>query len=392
MSNTSVASIGVDVHQKFSTVAMSDADGRVLHRRRLEHSDREALRREFRQWPAGVPAVLEASFGWGWLSDVMDQEGIDVRLSNCYKVEQMRKARGMVKTNEKDAALLSLLPLEPTPWWEVWRAPADVRNAREWMRYRADMVELQTKTKNRIHAIFHRHGIYHEFSDLFGAGGRAFLAQLCRDGHAALPDGALAALRGHVRLLQNIRTQLAEVAHRLHRRLQRDRLTRCLDSVPGIGMILAHVIQAEVGRIERFRNHKALASYALLAPRSDDSGEANPRRAPKGRHLGNRGNKTLKWAFVEAAHGAVRKGGKWRAMYDRHTDGGRKNCGRGYIKVARELVKVVYAVWRKEIPYDPNPARQAGRGRLTMMRQKNKKRRRTRSGTGQLNHPMVVAG
>jgi len=57
-----------------------------------------------------------------------------------------------------------------------------------------------------------------------------------------------------------------------------------------------------------------------------------------GRHLGDRGNRTLKWAFIEAAHGAVRSGGRWRAMFDRLTDGGTRDRNRGYIKVARELV------------------------------------------------------
>jgi len=71
-----------------------------------------------------VPVVLEASFGWGWLSDLLIEAGLEPQLSNCYKLEQMRKARGWVKTNKKDADMLSLLPFETTDWWKVWRAPA----------------------------------------------------------------------------------------------------------------------------------------------------------------------------------------------------------------------------------------------------------------------------
>jgi transposase len=90
----SVAGSGVDVHYKFSKVALVDGCGRVVRRERLEHGDREALRRQVSRWPAGMTVVMEASFGWGWLSDVMEEAGLKVRLSNCYKVEQMRKARG----------------------------------------------------------------------------------------------------------------------------------------------------------------------------------------------------------------------------------------------------------------------------------------------------------
>ena len=239
-----VAYGGMDVHYKFSHVTWRDVTGKVVMQERLDHRDRQRLRAQLASWPKGVPIVMEASFGWGWLSDEMQAAGLDVRLSNCFKVEHLRQARGDVKTNRKDADLLSLLPL--------------------------------------------------------------------------------------------------------------------------------------VGRIERFRHHRALASYSLLAPRADETGEPRPSQAPIGRHLGSRGNRVLKWAFIEAAHGAVKKGGRWRAMWDRATDGGTKNKNRGYIKVARELVKMVYLVWSRGADYQedppPRPGRQTpGRGQ----------RRDSRPGTGQ---------
>jgi len=328
-----------------------------------------------------VPIVLEASFGWGWLSDLLSEAGLEPHLSNCYKLEQMRKARGGVKTNKKDADLVSLLPFETTDWWEVWRAPREVRNRREQMRFRGDLVALQTAVKNRIHAVFHRHGIFHEFSDLFGGQGRRFLAELCLGGSEYLSPEALQALRDQVLLLDHLRRQLADVAWILRRQLARTPLIRRLKTVKGFGLILSHVLTAEIGRIERFRNHKALASYSLLAPRSHESGQEDPDRSPRGRHLGTRGNRTLKWAFIEAAHGAVRSGGRWRAMFDRVTDGGTRDRNRGYIKVARELVKVVYVVWTKGVDYQPIAPPRPGRSQ----------KKQSRSGTGQLSHPMVHA-
>jgi transposase len=325
---------------------------------------------------------MEASFGWGWLSDVVEDAGLEVHLSNCYKVEQMRKARGWVKTNKKDADLVSLLMFEPSDWWKVWRAPPQVRNRREQMRFRGDLVALQTEVKNRIHALFHRHGIFHEFSDLFGGKGRRFLAELCIGGSEYLSPEALQALRGQVRLLDHLRRQLAEVARVLRKQLAKTPLIRRLDHIDGFGLILSHVLTAEIGQIERFRNHKALASYSLLAPRSNDTGQEDPTQSPKGRHLGLRGNRTLKWAFLEAARGAVRSGGRWRAMFDRVTCGGTKDRNRGYIKVARELVKVVYVVWAKGVDYQPTPPARPG-----CKSNKNT----SRSGTGQLLHPMVHA-
>lgn len=384
----SVIGAGVDVHYKFSTVALVDIGGRVVRRERLDHTDRQLLRQRLSQWPAGMTAVLEASFGWGWLSDVMEEVGIKVRLANCFKVEKMRQARSEPKTNDKDAALLAPLPMEARNWWEVWRAPRQVRDRREWMRHRMDLVGLQTATKNRIHAIFHRHGIFHEFSDLFGGGGRRFLADLC-DGRDAqsrhLSPYALEALRDNMELLVHLRFALARIANVLRKELERSPQAQWIMSVSGFGLILAHVVLSEIGDIKRFRRSRSLANYSLLGPRSDDTGEdPPPGKAPLGRHLGQRGNRVLKWAFIEAAHGAVRSGGHWREMFNRATNNGRRDRGRGYIKVARSLVDVVYAVLRDQRMYQE----------LRPMRPQeamNQSEKATRPGTGRLYRPMVAA-
>ena len=383
----SVAYGGMDVHRKFSTVTLRDAAGVVVARERLNHEDRRKMREHLRCWPAGTPLVMEASFGWPWVSDEVEAAGHAPRLSNCYKLEQMRKARGQVKTNAKDADLLSLLPAEPTRWWEVWRAPPAVRDLREWMRHRADLVVLQTEVKNRVHALLARHGVFHPFSDLFGGQGRAFLHRLCQDGRYAdgvLPPGTLEAIRSDARVLLALRAELATITWRLRGRLVWDPLVRRLKTIPGIGLILAHVLASEMGDIGRFRSHRHLASYACLAPRSDDTGEANPTQSPLGRHLGDRGNRMLKWAFIQAAHGAVRHGGRWRALYDRHTAGGTKDRGRGYIKVARQLTKVVFVVWSREVDYTETPPARPG-SRLS------RRRKDSRPGTGQPLVAMVQA-
>jgi transposase len=378
----------MDVHRKFSSVTLRDAAGGVVARERLDHEDRQKMREHLHRWPAGTPLVMEASFGWPWVSDEVEAAGHRPLLSNCYKLEQMRKARGQVKTNAKDADLLSLLPAEPTRWWEVWRASPEVRDLREWMRHRADLVVLQTEVKNRVHALLARHGVFHPFSDLFGGRGRVFLHRLCEDGQYAdgvLPPGTLEAIRSDVRVLLALRAELATITWRLRGRLARDPLAQRLKTIPGIGLILAHVLASEVGVLGRFRSHRALASYACLAPRSDDTGEPEETRAPLGRHLGDRGNRTLKWAFIQAAHGAVRHGGRWRAMYDRHTVGGTKNRGRGYVKVARQLVKVVFVVWSRGVDYTETPSPRPG------SRPVRRRRKDSRPGTGQPLVAMVKA-
>jgi hypothetical protein len=103
----------------------------------------------------------------------------------------------------------------------------------------------------------------------------------------------------------------------------------------------------------------------------------------------------LKWAFIEAAHAAVKKGGKWRKIFDGATEGGRRNRNRGYIQVARELVKVVYVVWKKNVEYTDTPPGRPGSGGKPAASGPSRESAReffgsTRSGTGQPSHPMAA--
>ena len=93
-----VACAGVDVHYKFSTVTFRDGHTKVVGRQRLDHRDTDILRQRLSDWPKGLPVVMEASFGWAWLSDLMLKVGLEPHLSNCYKVEQMRKAPVLMKS------------------------------------------------------------------------------------------------------------------------------------------------------------------------------------------------------------------------------------------------------------------------------------------------------
>ena len=149
-----VAGIGLDCHRAFSNATARDTTGKILWRKRLEHADRRPLRRELRRWPKETPVVLEGTFGWGWLSDELQAAGLEPYLASSKKVAAWRDARGIAKSNWTDADLLSELWSQQPRWWEVWLAPREVRDQREWLRYRMSLVAMQTCLKNQIHAIY----------------------------------------------------------------------------------------------------------------------------------------------------------------------------------------------------------------------------------------------
>ena len=354
-----VTHVGLDCHKNFSTLSCRDAAGNVVSRERLDHGDRALMRKRLGEFVPGTPVVLEGTFGWGWMSDELSAAGLEPHLASGSKLAGWRKSRNLAKNNKLDADLLSEAWEEKRRWWEVWLAPAAVRDQREWLRYRMSLVKVQTGLKNRIHALLHRHGVLHEQADLFGVEGRAFLSALIEQQDATLPDSAKAVLGGQLKVLEQVRKQIAQGTRQFRKEVKQSAAARRLMTLPGVSWILAYTILAEVGQIQRFKNARKLCCYSCLAPLDDDSGE-DEGRAPIGRHVGHAGRRALKWAWIEAAHGAVRHGGRFKEIFDRRTNGGKRDRNRGYVAVAHELCRLGYVLWTKQVDYTDSPPPRPG--------------------------------
>lgn len=359
-SKAKVTQVGLDIHKSFSRATARDHQGCVVWRQRLEHGNRTALREVLSRWPAQTPVILESTFGWAWMSDELRDAGLQPYLANSRKVAGWREARGLAKSNKLDADLISELWSQQPRWWEVWLAPPEVRDRREWLRYRMSLVRTQTQLKNRIHAVLHRHGILQEYSDLFGVGGRRVLNPLAQAGDGTLPISAQTTLRGSLKLLDAVRRQIAQVTREIRRQIDASPQARRLKTIPGISWVLAYTLWAEIGDIARFKNAKQLASYSLLAPQAHESGEENPTETPQGRWIGHIGRRTLKWALIEATRGAERKSERFREVFNRRTDQGKKERNRGHIAVAHELCRVVYVLLKKGVDYTETPPPRPG--------------------------------
>lgn len=346
--------LGWDVHRKFSKVSVQQMseDGQisVVERARLEHCDREGMRRWLERVPAETPVALEAAFGWPWIADLLEEVGLEPHLGHppAVKVLAQHEAKGDRCDSDRlgKFQLRGILP-------ESYLGPPEVRQRRERVRYRMALVRLQTGVKNRIQAILHRLGILHSFSDLFGKAGRAFLAGL------DLPEASRTVLEGYLRLLNQIQEEIQQVEQWMRRNLPCDEAVQWLMTLPGVGLILAHVIRAEIGEIDRFPSYRHLASYSGVAPLSDDSADHHGRR-----HCSPACNHTLRWALIEAATGALAtrdlKAWRLKQLYRRLTGGGRYNKNQAKVALARELNKLVYVVWSKGEPYTETPPPRPG--------------------------------
>jgi transposase len=357
-----------------------EGDIRAVERARLEHDDKQAMRAWLSHLDPEIPVALEATFGWPWVADLLEELGHPVHLAHPPVVRALAKHEA--KTDRCDGDRLGKFQLRGIlP--ESYLAPPEVRQQRERTRYRMALSALRTAVKNRAQAVLHRHGILHEFSDLFGKAGRQFLADL------ELPEGSRQALQGCLELLDKLTFLIHEVEQWMAENLEEDDIVQLLMTLPGIGLILAHVIRAEIGEIERFPTFRHLASYSGLAPISDDTaGRQGPR------HCSSACNHVLRWAFIEAVHGVQRtkgpRGFRLRQLYARLRRSGRPKgrASSAVVAVAHELSKLVHVIWSKRVPYTDTPPPRPG-SRQGQPEPKNSPTAKTTLRSDQPRHPMV---
>ena len=121
-----------------------------------------------------------------------------------------------------------------------------------------------------------------------------------------------------------------------------------LHTIPGIGIIGAATILAEIGDISRFKNSSALVTFAGIDPTVRQSGEFNSTH----NHMSKRGSPYLRHAIFLAATTCSFHNSPLNAYYKKKRDQGKHHLT-ATGAVARKLTTVIYAVLRDSKPYEP---------------------------------------
>ena len=275
--------VGIDLHRRRSVIVRMTDDGRKLETVRITNSP-AALRREIAKAGQHPRVVVEATYGWYWAADVLEEAGAEVHLAHPLGVKAYTYRR--VKNDERDAAdLADLLRMGRLP--EAWIAPPEIRELRELTRYRDKLVKLRTSVKDQVHAVLAKLGIPVTCTDIFGTWGNTWLDGL------DLPQpyaGKVASLRqlnaeltGEITLLEQVIGDLL-AGHEGYAAIQQ---------LPGIGPVPVAV--DGIGDIRRFRRPEQLCSWAGLTPRHRESDTKISRG-----HVTKQGSRILRWAVCEA--------------------------------------------------------------------------------------------
>lgn len=308
-------------------------------------------------------AVAMESTGpyWKPIWNVLEDQGMVLVLTNPQHMKAVPGRKSDVRDSEWIADLLrhGLLKASYVPS----RAQ---RELREIERYRRSLIEERAREVTRLQKVLEGANIKlgDALSNVLGKSGTRILQALA-DGTTdpgeladlvdtrvhATADQLREALTGYMLAHQHymLGQQLDHIAYldgqigkldaEIEKRLEpAEKVLERLQTVPGIGPRTAQVIAAEIGvDVDHFRNAKALASWAGLAPGQNES--AGKRKQAHARH----GNATMRAAMVEAAQAASRtKDTYLRAQFEHLRR--RLPYNKAIVALAHSLIVIAYNI------------------------------------------------
>lgn len=335
---------GIDYHKRYSVVSTQDATGARICEARIDGNEPAAFAAYFNSLPEPSRVVVEACWNWGWLYDELGEidHVEDVVLAHPFKTRLIADAQ--IKTDKLDARALATL-LRGNLLATV-HAPDPVNRSRKHViRQRLFLARVRTMIRNRVHTLVARQRNLPRpvFSDQFGKKGLHWLRTL----ELPAPDATL--LQQDLATLEQLGAVIKELETQIGATNTVDAAAKRLQTLPGVGPILAAVMAAEIDGSARFPRADKLCCYAGLVPTTHSSGG----KTSHGRMLPY-SNRWLKWAFIEAAWVAVGCSSYFGDIYQRHRRRGKK-ANTAITIIARRMCRIAWHLLHDGRDFSPNP-------------------------------------
>ena len=315
--------VGIDLHRRRSVIYSMDADGEKLDCVRIAN-DPLTLLEAVSKAGSNAEVVIEATYGWYWAVDLLQEAGFGVHLAHPSGNDWGNRR---VKNDERDARdLADLLRLGRLA--EAWIAPPAVREVRELVRYRAKLVQLRSGLKAQVHAVMAKGGVLPTLTDMFCQAGQRELDRM------ALADVYVIRVESLRDLVELYDREVAMLERKIHGLLRDDPRYQAIQVLNGVGRTIAAIFVAEIGDVGRFRSAEALCSWAGLAPWHRESDTKVTRLG-----ITKMGSRLVRWAALEAI--ARYHGGSW-LQKDFHRIAERRGKNKARVAVARKLLTLVY--------------------------------------------------
>jgi transposase len=300
--------------------------------------------------------VFEATANSRWLYRLLRQDrSIEAVAVTPHKVRII--AETVCKTDKIDATVLaSLSKLEALP--RAFLPDEEIEQLREMTRHRGDLVALRTRAKNHVNGVLVRQGLLRPYMNIFGALGRKWLEEV------ELPAVMRLQVEQWLGLIDQLEERIAAVEQKLYREMAVQERWKAdvalLTSMPGIGMLTALTILAELGDYRRFRHRSSVACFAGLVPSSKRSDQSC--RYGK---LTKRGPVALRSILVEVSLHGARGVPRYGVLYD--SVKGKKGSNVAKAAVARQMLEDAWTMLMKREPFRFAPAKTEATGQAVSL-------------------------
>ena len=325
---------GIDLHSNNSYVIVLNEQDRVLCRHRLPNDLQQILQElaPFSGQLAGI--AVESTFNWYWLVDGLMEAGYRVHLANPAAMQQYN---GLKFADDRSDArwLAHMLRLGVLP--EGYIYPREQRALRDLLRKRGRLVQQRTANLLSLQNLVQRNTGRR-------VGGQALMAMDLAELEQQLLDNVSLSMESTRRVLKCVDGEVKRLEQEILRQLKPEPLLPVLKTDAGVGDVLAPTIRLETGEISRFASAGKYVSYC----RSVGSQHLTNGK-PKGKGNRKNGNPYLAWAYVEAAHFAIRYHAPVRRFYERKQ--ARTHRIVALKAVAHKLARASYYVMRDQVPF-----------------------------------------
>ena len=330
---------GIDLHATNSFLCVIDDKDRILLKEKVKN-DLGAILYALESFSPRPSVVVEATINWYWLIDGLQEAGFEVKLAHSMALYMITGAK--VKTDRRDAfSLAKLLRLGAIP--EAYIYPKAKRPIRDLLRKRKQVVSIRANAYGALRRVLLQYGIYGYSQASIKNLTEAQLDQLLE--HFATQAGC----HLEVQRIRFYSDQVKTLENIILSSVSNDQRFELLQTIPGVGKILALTILYETGDINRFQSAKHFCSYARVVPGvAQSSGVSKRGRGSK------QGNPHLKWAFCQAAALSVRYNTRIRKFRQRHL-ARRQSKAKKLVTlciVAHKLAIASYNVLKNRVPFN----------------------------------------
>ena len=330
---------GVDLHARTMHLCILDAAGTVVFDKNLPCRP-DAFLAAVAPFRADLIVGAECMFGWYWLSDLCQKEKIAFLIGHALYMKAIHG--GKAKNDRIDANKIARL-LKGGNFPLAYVYPKGMRETRDLLRRRNFFVRQRTGLFTHLQILNSQYNLPPFAKKLAFAGNRQELNVAGRFSAPSVQKNAAADLT----VIDCLDEQIATLELYLTRTAKVDDVQTYhrLQSIPGVGKVLALVLLYEIHDVTRFASVGQFLSYCRLVRCQHESA---------GKVLGaggcKIGNAHLRWAFGEAACLFLRSSERAKAWKLKQQK--KRGEGKALGILAAKLARAVYHLWRKGEVFD----------------------------------------